>query len=451
MLFGRRWLQECLDDISDILESHDMRSLSNKLNAYDETSIHAQWELAVVWAASRLADVRYEPETGGDRRADLLVTRKLNMEIEVLMEIVGVSSKGFDEKNPVDRFTDELFRQFGDESIAHRRYELNVGSYYTGQGEAWEVRAAVPHPRDYPVFFGPDFKAFMRKVHRREPCAYEVDEERIKVRLSHDPDGAPGMSGGWGQFDYAASLERNPIFKALRKKRRQLRDSGFTGLKGIVLCNSGSWVFQQGQEFHTNPVNADNIVLHFLKESPRVDFVVLLTPHSPRHRSRYSIYGLFGDPPGPEVLLFTQPGKPSLEISSLRKLIHDIGRILPKPSSDAHNVLLWQRRTRGKRFYVHGDGDSSHPRYKKSYTTARISTRLLLDYMLGMVDYKTFQHEAGIGWHGLNDAKKFHETLRTAQVIRQEGDDDWFELRFEGPDAAEGLIRPLEVPKVEGG
>ncbi|MEW6211971.1 MAG: hypothetical protein AB1631_26685 [Acidobacteriota bacterium] len=444
MLFRRRWVQAVLDDLAENLTEPQLRSLTKRLNSPKEDSLHAQWEVAVVWAASRVANIEYEPDTGGERRADLVIRRPIRLPIEVMAEITSVSSKGFDDLNPTERFHDQLFAELRELWSEGYGYKLNIGTYHTGRGSKMKFFAAVPHPKDYERFFGPEFDAFVRKVKRREACSYEVSEERVQVALSYDPNFRLGsMSGGWNQMESFNSLTKNPIYSALKEKKRQIKETGYTGLKGIVVCDSGTATFQQGRMMgRSDHLSLDWIVDRFLSDSPNIDFVVAVTSYLERAKTLHSIVGSLGyPPPGPDVMLYTQRSLDKAVRSALGKLFTDIGRIIPKPLADGRNVLRWQRRLKGAAGYCHGDGDGSHSLLKKSWTVARIPARLLVDYLLDDVTKEQFQANAGIGLHCLREAKKLRETMRRAQVIRRDEDDDWFEIQFEGPDPAEGQFK----------
>ena len=72
-----------------------------------------------------------------------------------------------------------------------------------------------------------------------------VAEGAWHVNISYDPKGR-FSHGSYRAFRNATVKDSNPLYNALNGKRKQLRDSEYLGCKGIIVCDGGCEVIQNG-------------------------------------------------------------------------------------------------------------------------------------------------------------------------------------------------------------
>lgn len=434
MLFGRRWLQGAIDDLAEIIPSTQIDALCDRLNSRDIDALHAQWETAIVWASSQTAKIVYEPELGGPRHPDLMIKRETDIETEVVVDITSISNEGFEKKNPIDRFIAELDRLVKANSIVNRGFNIEIKNRFDNSSGHEEIALAIPHPREYHTFFGEEFQKFIKAARLQKSCVYEVDTDRIKIKMAYEPNN-PFSQVRYDHRGPTPHLTKNSLYKRLKNKRDQLANSGYSGLMGIIACDSGAPIFGHRQHHHS--ITLEAVVRKFLQQTRTVAFVVTFSPK--RHPDR-SLVETFKT--GPEVCVFIQDWINREQQVAIRELFDDIGKQLPVPQVDAQNALAWQRRHDGKGTQFYHLSGGFRRRGEKCYTRAQVPARALTDLLSGAIDYETFSLRAGISSIPNFFAIEPTDAITGVRLIRTDKDDDWIELLFEGPDPAVSDIQP---------
>ena len=233
----------------------------------------------------------------------------------------------------------------------------------------------------------------------------------------------------------AYDLEDNPVFKALRRKERQLSGVSPNTLKCIFLGDAGCGMLRDLTPFGASHVSGKQVIHHFLGRSS-VDIVCVFSP------CRDQLFSHGQDTPQWKVTLFRHDESQSqAEYEQLNRMM----AALPKPRLEGYQARSWHEQgmfdPQGRGIYG-GCSMSS----KNSSVSMSLSARLVLEFLAGRISPEQFQHFAFGDGHNLLDFQ-FRRGM-TLQSIRIEkggvdSDDDQFILELDGDWAAS----PLRLPE----
>lgn len=430
-LFSRRFLQRVLDESAAYLSLKQREDICQLLNTVRDDYLATEWELALLHTASKQGTIRYETNVGGERRPDFLFCGDAGLEF--VAEIRAVSDRGLHKQNPVEALQEEFWRwqrKFG----LIGGFDLHVDGYgehlYRGSGK--KPRLKLPKVSEFgSKVFNAEFRRFMELV-RQSPevhRVYEVKQQHVSVRISYNPSRRGFGGGSHPSFAHAAVIDQNPVYHALRDKAAQLKLSGFTGTRGIFLCDAGCQIMHDRRS-HWASYTIDEVVQHFLRQHLSVSFVVLFAVQDEsssfgrkvRRFIEHSIY--FGREIGSEK-------------DSIGNLVTAIAASLPIPVQSPINAMLHLRRTEGMTgrhlgSLVHGG-------------SVEMSARMLLEIMSAVMTVEDFERN-----YRMNGAENpFRRMLSQGRLIKEvvvephpESDDDRVTIHFGAPDPA---IAPFRV------
>jgi hypothetical protein len=239
-----------------------------------------------------------------------------------------------------------------------------------------------------------------------------------------------------GSYTSTTVKDDNPLFNALKSKAGQLRQSGYDGLRGIIVCDGGSRIFTEMSNWST--YSMDQVVQEFFRQNTSVSFVATIGIRSPAS----------GVGPGrhllPESRLFVRATDQRYQwTADLNRLLQQVTSALPELQETPENIRLgmdWNRSTKRTKPYYGGS--------VMSRNEIRMSARELLDLLAGKLDYALFakRHDAGGG----NLFRLFRDRGRMISSAAIEhgpdDDDDWVVLRFKDGDPA---MCDFTVPKAQ--
>jgi hypothetical protein len=288
----------------------------------------------------------------------------------------------------------------------------------------------------------------MTAIAKAPTASWSLDlrDEAHDIQISYDP-GARYSSAGYPGFRHPTVIDSNPLYNALEKKRQQLRDIGYAGPKGIIICDGGcetltrtttSWdSFSKGQ-----------IVGKFFDRNTGVSFVVLLWIDDPFRQP--------GEPPARRTCgeLHLNPKAAAPLPPRLQYILRQMIAAWPPPIQNGENARLELEGVGYKSarpFWGHSLGESRMGT-GPNVLTFRMSARHLVDILAGQTTYAEFA--AGYGFPATGQppgANPFASALARGLTVSSvtlgqlsDQDDDWIEFRLTGPDPA---IAPFRTPK----
>ncbi|TAN07481.1 MAG: hypothetical protein EPN36_02280 [Rhodanobacteraceae bacterium] len=449
-IFSRRDMQKCIDRLAKVIDADQLTSIVGKLNKRGDQRLPTMWELVILDALSHVGKLRHEVPSADGSRPDFELETGIDGEPRLLIvgDITAVSDAWLDEQNPVDVL-------FGEVSKLARKCGLNpnkFGYHVPGErvGSYGDERMKLSIPQRGQLHF------LVRSVLKPWVCGVKEAPDRPH-RLDHlDGDTRFSLtyvptqefaSGGYVSYDVALSLDRNPLFGALKSKADQLRHAPDNALRLIVACDGDCALFR-GSSFYRSPgtYSAHQIVQDFLRQHSSIDAVLLVGIDEQRGAfGTTAIYKVKYDVLVPPSRAWSaRSGDEAL--ASLEKVLRAAAEHVPRPVQTACNAVMRCR----ERGFGHGMVGA----YKMRDNSVRLSSRAIQRLLAGETTPENFNM-----MHGWDREKgpgnPFSRAIREGRMISAtkiepggDHDDDWFVFTFGRPDPA---ISRFVVPRLGGG
>lgn len=442
-IFSRRDVQAAVDRLSGRLTAQQLSELVGRLNGKPVASLAAIWETVILEAFSNCGYVAHANDFGGKTRPDIFFRLNGPGSFEFVADITAISDGQARAENPYEDFCEEIriFMQ----KLGHSSAGLNIGVGHTKQGKYGnqKVRLTLPPKGELHQFVKVQLGSFLKRIASNP----ETDDKfiygtgGISFSLQYNAKEKRGSSGGHICFTTPYSIQHNPLAHALEKKRSQLSRCGYSGPRGIIVCDNGCDALKEINSV-SGMVGCQEIVEHFQQSHPSVLWVLVL-----RIMQRHSILHsgtTFID----ATLYWNQQREKSLFQNTLKT--HDrMLALLPQPETAPINAV---RRLNGR------NKNQGRPMGKTFMQdkTIKISARSLTDLLAEKVTLQQFLENHNFKPHSLapKEDTSFQffahqvnngHTLKKASVEKHEHiDDDWIVLEYDGPDPA---ISPYRTPK----
>jgi hypothetical protein len=165
-MFARRSIQSFLKGLDGILTCSQLEDLVNRLNLNKRDSVAAEWEVATLFALSRLGHVSYEPEMVGKRNPDLLFKSQLDKDIQFIADVTLVSDVDLEENNPIFELSQLVAAKARKLGISGA-FSFAPGFTTTGKYGASKVQLSIPHKRDLPGLVRDHIMLHLRSIAKR--------------------------------------------------------------------------------------------------------------------------------------------------------------------------------------------------------------------------------------------------------------------------------------------
>lgn len=434
-IFHRRTIQRMLRELpSDHFPADRVSQWVKRLNngpALD--AIGAEWEVSVVHAFSRLGKTQSE-ELYGKRRPDVIFFGDQDRPIFVA-DICCPSRDQFEMSNPIGPFTEAFWKLIKKEGFNPEWFNVHVNrkpfppGFYENRKHYKDSPAVILHlPQEQhfrPLVFNEEFYAFLGKI-RSAPEAQEsvhILNEHANVEITYEP-GKRNLSSGYASFDLVTDLKQNAVYRALKSKAKQLKDTGLACCKGIIVCDGGHPLLSVAAMSNMT-YSLREILNEFFSEYSSIDVVVVLGVETP-----------WNGKPRIEPIAMSRVGLDGLP-SGLGETLDQMQRRLPVPIRGARNaVTAWENRSHERTGFLWSNIEYRHMR-----VTAKISAQSLLKLMAGRVTVEEL-------FSALPDRPRkneFAKILEQGYVLTDvrfeenpDEDHDWLHLEFSGPDASVG-------------
>lgn len=274
-LFSRRVLQRLLIQSGSLFAPGKRRALARALNGKNfKNALAAEWELVVGVALSAIGLTQSEPRPAGTRPIDFVTT--LPSGVAIGLEVTAVSDQEHRQSNPDSHFCGEFLRILRGRISTPFALDFHLGTELDERGRKV---VAIPTPRAHDDFFhGSDFREFCTRVERDPLVPASMGFGRTRDNSS-TATYKPGELFGSTRFsdptydDTSPGLRTNSIWRRLKKKSDQIKDSGFEGPVGVLLCDAGHSLFARSS---LDSKSLEEIIAAFLREYGEVSFVGVL-------------------------------------------------------------------------------------------------------------------------------------------------------------------------------
>lgn len=444
MIFARRSIQHFIDQLSRRLPSDAIADLVRMLNRNGVASLDFEWEIAVLFASDKLGTIAYEKNHGGRSNPDVTFSLPESDGIDFVADIATVSDRGLEDENPIELLS-EFLRQKAKKLGLPGGFQYQIAGAAIGKRyDDRKVKLAMPSRKQLPHFFEKHVTPRLKeiKAHGLKRVNIPLHYGSCRLSISYDSEAHTG-GGAYLSYTAAYSLTRNPIYTSLKRKAQQLRDSGFDGCKGIILCD-GNCALLRSRMTGVENYSDHQIVEKFLSENSSVSFVATLWIEKAG--------GVFGRAKAcwTRMKLFRNSGARFPLPDAIAHALSQFPTLLPPPANDALNAS--REIAEGK----YGIGASHYGGSTMSIgnrsTSIRISSRALLDLLAGKVPPNRFieDHFASRTVDGAHIVNPFEIALRKGQTIsdlsvekQRDDDDDWITFKLSGPDAG---VSPFRIP-----
>lgn len=385
-----------LDELSPILSAEQGKGLLSRLNDEKQVdqALPAEMELALLWAIHSLGELDIEPEWWGDSKRPDAVTDFLVKGRTAAIEIAATKDNSLSGETEMDA----IARQIGE--VANRA-KAGVGDYLSYRfgetsgyedGKYYRRRLA---PKDF----------LLEEDQRVRISNWVASGQSTSIRLQLQAEGLDLIveHKAHKQTRYhnisssmpaeAHSLDDNPLFMLLKRKKRQLKAAAQGTLRFLFVADVGSSLLNRiGRQRWVDPVgrtvSGDQIIQHFVRTYAHdVDAVVVFSPTI----ERSSWFG--SDPTGraPErwsVSLFGTSAVPDVP-----EALDRIASVLPAPHYEGYQArsLFRQGSFSPDR---HGQylGMTLTTNGKENRHSIKFPARLLLDLLAGRITEEWFRN-----------------------------------------------------------
>jgi hypothetical protein len=430
-IFSRRNIQRALDSLVEVLTQAQLNEFANRLSLRDpEARIAAEWEVILISALAEVCGVEYEPEFPGQRKADLRLTAG---GFTAIADITTLSDRGAHDLNPVEQLTSELCRIVGSKGLDPNKFGVQIDGNYRQlyKGGPTKPKLKLPTADLFRrAIFNQQFYSWIRAIKSSGLSTTElsVNNEHAELRITYNPK-QMFFNSGHLLYTVSTSVENNPLFNRIDKKADQLRDTGFEGSMGVIVCDGGCDLLTRGAG-HT-AVSRQEVIRHCFSKFRRLDFIEVITIKA-NHLG-------FSGPSHLQVVseLFTRNQIRNELLDRLSGFVTRIVRAENLPSNAGSNFY----RFKGKSFIMGWSSESNK---------MRLSSRALQELLAGRIDSKQFL-ELHNNFSGISPTNLFERKLQEGRLISQINlisvdarDDDWIEISFGDPDPA---ISAFSIPK----
>ena len=426
-IFARRRLRAMVDDISQLTTQAKVNDLLSRLESRNtRDAMAAEAELSMVWAISQVADVTVEPVAGNGRQPDAF-SRDLFGSGGAIVEVRALSDDSFSGRKPMVRTANILAStadRIAKRAGSHLAFEFLDRSY-------WDRRYHRERCVD-PAF---EVSTGVEKLLRDWIIRRQCSDGPHKL---HVTDGKTDLIITWSDVParerpvfcrmppVAYDLEDNPVYKALKKKSKQIGDAGSEHLRVVFLFDAGCELLRYigRAASYVLERHGEDIVRHALRKLSGIDIVCVCSPF----RDWRVVLG----PPREVVWNVTCFDRRVAVPESEYKRLELLATKLPRARFEGYQARQIHRRG--------GFFPNAHGRYKGTEMTmqggairVRISSRLLQEYLAGRLDAERFRSAAFA-----NDDNLFKTWLEKGQTIQGatfesggvDEDDDYVVLDF---------------------
>jgi hypothetical protein len=442
-IFAQPSIQSFLNALQGTLSTQQLSDLVHRLNLEDLDSLATEWEVCILFALMKLGRVTYEPSFAGKSRPDIHFIANDNTNLQCIADVTLISDSDLEEKNPFLALTQIVSAKAHKLGISGT-FSFTVGHTSIETHGTYKVQLRIPHKKKLLAFIERNILPHLHVVAKtpNQSRAINVAQAPWDLKLLYVP-GQQSSFGSYRAFRNATIKDKNPLYNALERKRKQLRDSDYKGCKGIIVCDGGCEVIQN-EITSWDTYSRKQIVNEFFRKTRSISFVVIIwieVRNKPGRDVQHSVRG--------EIEI-----NPGADVSFPKELVDLFGRLLefwPHPIQAGENARLqvegygprniprfWGRRVGG---YKMGRGPNR--------ITYRMSARELLEILSGRRTIQEFERDAGFArLDGGGPLNPFKNALQRGFTISgavveaiPDRDDDWIEFQITGPDPALSRFR----------
>ncbi len=327
-IFSRRTLQHIIDDNSFFMTLDQLKSRMVILNrSFDISAIATEWELVVLNAFSKLGKVDYEKKFGGKSEIDVFFQLDKVPKSCFIADITAVTDQGYEQNNPIEEFKKEFYKKIRKSGLQPNSFSLNVEAEKVGGYEKQKVRLKLPRDNKEKQEVNGQVQLFLSyiKNNKLSACKSKISTKHCELLLTYNPKQS-FASSRYLSYKVAYNLKTNPIINTLKAKKKQLNNTGFSGSKGIIICDGDCYSLRDTKG------TSQRIIKDFLRQNTSVSFIITIVV------KRHHATGKLGKPFLDIAIYFNPKAKYPLS-GELKEILHQLPEQFPDPVSDVTNTL----------------------------------------------------------------------------------------------------------------
>jgi hypothetical protein len=284
-MFAKRVLQRCIDESHGYVSASTRHKWVAKLKSTRATDyIATEWEIVLLNVFSRLGTLLHEPELGFPKKVDVVLE---NSALKFCADITAISDKGFHQTNPIRELEDQLRSHYQVSGITGGGLVLDVSSVGFATYKGVKQRRILPAKAEFDKqVFNEGFISFIDDI-RLNPLSRKIHTITFRdlsgiVQITY----IPGQNGVWCQshpIPQTTIIDSNPLSTALTSKALQLKNCGYEGPRGIIVCDGGADVLREN--FSGMTYSAADVIRAFFRKHRSVSFVVTLSLRNHSNRT----------------------------------------------------------------------------------------------------------------------------------------------------------------------
>ena len=438
-----------LDEVGPWLDGAKARDLVRRLDHKSDPDqvIPAEYELAIAWGLSKIADFDFEPLIGTSRPD--FIARDLFPDHHAVIEVAALSDDSLSGESAMER-TANIINGFADsirkKASKHLYYQFLETYGYEPQklkpGQIWGFsqyyrRRLTSHKFGLDVRHKEQLRFWLSQWPPPQPL--RLSGEGTEVVISWKERVHPKSRVFSSMPSLAYHLTDNPLFRRLKEKEAQIKDTPPGIMRCIFLGDAGCRLLREpnSRDPTNREVSGNSIILHFLQNST-VDFVAVFSP-----RQHFEGTANFHNNPRRwHLFMYDKVERDGTFYAKLEKL----NELLPGPYLHGYQARSWMQQgmlnPQGRGHYRPMQFSSG-----ASGLTVKISTRGLLELLAGRITPDEF-HRTTAGKNYFENWLQRGYAISDATFIGggSDEDDDQISLRFEvDPNASPFKAPPLKA------
>ena len=438
-IFSRRDIQTALNSLRGRLTAAQLEELVRRLNGEAQTSLSTEWEAILLYAFGQCGRIEYEKDFGGKRKPDLFFQFGQSGRHEFLADITTVSDIAAHDENPYDVFSDTVHAFLQKKGHTAAGINLSVHDKQVGNYGNSKIHLLLPEKGKMYQFVKDELGQFLMGIIKEPSKAAQLsyDKNGVSFNITYDAQEKKYSGGRHLVYTVPYSRQRNPLANSLKSKSKQLGQSGYQGLSGLIVCDGGCEALKERSKIN-GAYGCHEIIGDVFKNHSSIAFVLVLQLiENFRNNIHHSIHIT------PKI--YWNPAQTKAHIQELGIAIERMLKSLPSPEAAPKNAINWLKSQK----------NIGRPLSKISMAnnSIKISARALTELLAGKVELKKFLEEHNL--KPIQDGQRafpFFElqiqqgnTLKNAFVEQEvHADDDLIVLEYAGPDPA---ISPYRVPR----
>lgn len=443
-IFGRRNLQHMLNELGPHLTRAKAVDLLKRVENKDpDQALPGEYELALAWAVSKIADIEIDRPCGS--RTPDIYSPNLLKSGPVVAEVAALSDDPFSGESLMTRaanIINSVAAHVVRDAPSHLHYEfLEESGFLPADRHSngftrYFRRRCITRKFQSDEALEAALRSWLKSPPPTEPLRWRSNEIDVVITWK---DWVHPMTNTFSSMPSVTyDLRNNALYERLKAKARQLEGVEDGVLKAIFLGDAGCRLLREPRPIGGGrEVTGEQIIRGFLARNP-IDLVVIFVP---KRANEYTMWQ-HNNPRMWFVYAYSDSISDEAEIEGI-KTIRDV---LPSPYLHGYQARSWHQQ---RMLDPQGRGQYLPAKWTGGRGTMRvhISARGLQEFMAGRLTAEQLKHFI------VGDHNPFEAALRSGRTIKAvtlepkgiERDDDYLVFEFGEDPAAKALELPSNL------